>query len=106
MAESYGGERRRHPRINVPFPATVEGVNGEGLPFRFDTALDDLSRGGLSLRILELVAVGAELRVTARLSVVGSKGVAFTLEGKVVRVEPKPGGAYCVALKIDGHDLI
>ncbi|MBC7932770.1 MAG: PilZ domain-containing protein [Rubrivivax sp.] len=101
MAESFFAERRRHLRICLPFPATVEGLNEEGAPFQFDTLLDDLSAGGLYLRVVEHVKKDNELSVTARLSTVTNRGVVVRLTGKVLRVEPKPGGAFGVAMRIE-----
>src|SRR5262245_29330904 len=46
-----GAERRRHPRLRKPFPATVRGVDAYGESFEADTVLDNLSAGGLYLRL-------------------------------------------------------
>jgi hypothetical protein len=68
MSGSHGHERRRHPRVCLPFPASVEGVDEDGEPFRAETVLDDLSAGGVYLRLVERVRPGSVLTVTARFS--------------------------------------
>jgi hypothetical protein len=101
MAEFKSGERRQHPRVCLPFPATVEGVNEEGVAFHADTILDDLSVGGLYLRVVERVRENSELSIETRLSTVADRGIVLSLKGRVLRVDPKPGGAYGVAMLIE-----
>jgi hypothetical protein len=105
MAELYNDERRRHPRIYVPFPATVEGTNSEGATFQFSTKLDDLGARGLRLRVTEKVKVSSEMKVTVKLSVIKDFSGEVTINGKVIRVVVKPGGAYEVAMKIEKHQF-
>src|SRR5215831_12551007 len=54
-------ERRRHPRLWVPFPIRVRGKAIGGEAFQLHTVLDDFSAGGLFLRLPFRVAVGAQL---------------------------------------------
>ena len=106
MTTSRLPERRQHLRVALPFPSTVEGVNDEGEPFEAATVTDDLSAGGAYLRVDEPVREGSDVTVTARLSVVTTRGVVVRLRGKVLRVEPKPGGAYGVAVRVEDRRIL
>ena len=43
LGSPLSGERRSKPRIYIPFPATVQGVDESGNPFEVDTVIDNLS---------------------------------------------------------------
>lgn len=81
-------------------------MSDAGEPFHVQTVLDDMSAGGIYLRMIDRVAEGAELSVTARFSVVTNKGLVVRLEGKVVRVEPRPGGAFGVAVAVERRQIL
>jgi c-di-GMP-binding flagellar brake protein YcgR len=104
--EAYRGERRRHPRVSLPFPVTVQGTDEAGEPFQFSTILDDLSAGGLRLRLMRRMRTDSELLVTARLSINPEQGAVVALQGKVLRVEPESGGVYGVAVRIEQHTFL
>jgi hypothetical protein len=106
LSTAHFPERRRHPRVHLPFPASVEGVSDAGESFRVQTILDDMSVDGIYLRLTDRVAEGAEVCVTARFSVVADKGLVVRLVGKVVRVEPKPGGAFGVAMEVEKRRIL
>jgi c-di-GMP-binding flagellar brake protein YcgR len=106
MASTHPAERRRHLRIALPFPATVEGTNEEGEPFECGTVTDDLSAGGVYLRVAERVREGAEVSVTARLSVSAARGMVVRLRGRVLRAEEKPGGACVLAVRVEESSIL
>jgi hypothetical protein len=106
MSLTYGSERRRHVRIYSPFPAVVDGLNEEGKTFRVSTVLDDISAGGLYMRLMERVREGAEVSVTVRLSAVTDRGMVVRLKGDVLRAERKPGGALGVAMRIEDRKIL
>ena len=106
MAASQVPERRRHPRVCLPFPAAVEGVDVSGRPFRAETVLDDLSVGGVYVRLAERVGRDAVLMITARFSRVAGRGIIVRLTGKVMRVEPRPGGLFGVAVAVEDRQLL
>ena len=99
-------ERRRHVRVALPFPATVEGTNDEGHSFESNTVTDDMSAGGVYLRMAQRVPEGSKMTVTAKLSVVPGRGMMVRLQGKVLRVEEKPGRAYGVAIELDERKVL
>jgi hypothetical protein len=95
-------ERRAKPRVLVPFQATVQGVDQEGAPFEAATVVDNLSAGGLYLRIGWEVREGARLLVNVHMNgqstAPSDPGLSFEVYGYVKRVEPIPGGAFGVAV--------
>jgi hypothetical protein len=95
-------ERRKTGRIHNAFPATVEGVDVSGKSFKVTTALDNLGRGGLYLRLDRCVEVGSSLSVVFRLSTSAepeTNTARVSLKGKVIRIDEKDGGICGVALK-------
>ena len=92
------GRKGRQPRIYVPLGTTVEGVNQAGARFRCSTVLDNLSKGGLYLRLQEDVAVGARVSFVIQLS---KHGACQRGAGTVLRVEQRPDGRKGVAIKMD-----
>jgi PilZ domain-containing protein len=95
-------ERREMPRIELPFPAIVRGVDQTGERFTLETVLDNFSAAGLSLRLMRPVAPGAHLFVVVRFTIapvpkLAAPGVAA--RGVVVWAELLPGGAWGVVLK-------
>lgn len=94
------GERRGKPRIHVPFPARVQGVDVNGEPFEVETVLDNLSGRGFYLRMMPYVETGTKLTVVITLSTAApEKGEAPRVKvlGTALRVETKPGGVCGVA---------
>jgi PilZ domain len=95
-------DRRRAERILIPFPAVVEGVDHSGAGFKVNTVLDNLSKGGLYLRMIPSVDVGTKLNVIFRLSAsveTEASSTKIEIKGEVMRVDRKEGGACGVALK-------
>lgn len=99
----HGAERRRKPRLYMPFPATVHGVNASGVAFEAHTHLDNLSAGGTYFRITQRVEEGAKVFMVTRLSL-DLTGEApaprVAIRGVVLRVEPQSDGTFGVAARI------
>lgn len=90
-------ERRGKPRIFTPFPSVVEGVDEQGEGFKYKTVLDNVSASGAYLRLTRPLEIGTEMLIliTVSTSVVGlSPGLLVKISSRVLRVEPKIGGAY------------
>lgn len=99
-----GSEQRRYVRIQIPFPAVVEGINTTGKRFSIDTVLDNLSKDGLYMRLLPQVEKGSELHIIFRLSTTVENATSdprVAVDGKVLRVEERPGGACGVAVHFE-----
>ena len=104
-------ERRVTPRIFDPFPATVQGVDINGDFFRFNTVLDNISAGGVYLRLMPCVGRGAKLSIVFQLiprreSLEGTETPSVAVQGNVLRVEPKHGGSCGVAVSITHHQFL
>jgi hypothetical protein len=104
LAPFYRGvERRAKARVAIPFPATVRGLNANGETTETDTHLNNLSAGGLHLRLAQPINQGANLFIIIWLGSspkreLGTPRVA--VRGIVSRVEPESAGAYGVAVAI------
>ncbi len=92
------------------FPATVHGVNEHGEPFKVDTAIDNISAGGLFLWRPQCLEQGAALLVVSRMAKPDS-GTATTaplvaMHGIVLRARQVQGGLCGVAMKITRHEFL
>ncbi len=97
-------DRRRNPRICVPFHATVRGVNNEGEKFAVETVLDSVCGDGLYMRMMPSVKKGTRLSIALRLytgSSMTHDAPRVLVEGVVLRAENKPGGVCGVAVAFD-----
>jgi hypothetical protein len=102
-------ERRASPRIETPFPAAVRGIDIDEQPFEEYAVLDNLSSGGLYLRLTRQVRQGTRLFILIRLSIVlaadrSTAGIA--IRGMALRVEPRPGGIFGTAISLAHHRFI
>ena len=102
-------ERRSKPRIDIPFPAKVSGVDANGESFEIRGVLDNFSACGLYLRMPRTVNQGAELLVLVQLSVdSGDEPGASQIEtrGLILRAEAQADGACGVAVAFANHRFI
>ena len=109
LGSPLSGERRSKPRIYIPFPATVQGVDDSGDPFEVDTVIDNLSGNSLYLRLTSSVKQGARLSIIIRLSTSTADKASvprMMLNGEVLRAEQKPGGACGIAVIFKRPQLI
>jgi hypothetical protein len=88
--ENGGVERRNKPRISNPFRVAIRSVNVEGEAFTSETVLDNLSAGGMFLRLPQRVARGT--RVFSVLCFSGEsdkpEGLRVAISGVASRTEP------------------
>ncbi len=104
-----GLESRRSLRVELPFPATVRGIDADGERFTMDTVLDNLSAGGLYLRLARPVRRGMKLFIVVRLSTCRDPEVPaarVALQGVVLRAEPQPDGRCGVAVVFQRHRFL
>jgi c-di-GMP-binding flagellar brake protein YcgR len=102
-------ERRKKPRIYTPFHARVSGVNSSGEAFEASTVLDNMSSGGLYLRVEHDVTQGTQVVVTIRLStkhidLVPVANVA--VKGVVLRNEEQMNGTYGLGISIHSRRFV
>ena len=103
-------ERRSKPRVSVPFWATVQGTDVEGVHFEVTTILDNLSAGGLYLRLAREVRVGSRLLINVHLSgredvLPAERGLDLEVYGPVARVDSVAGGSCGVAVTFSNSVL-
>jgi hypothetical protein len=104
-----GLERRGKPRVATPFPATVRGVNASGEAFETNTHLNDLSGGGLNLRLPQPVNQGAKLFIIMWLGPSPGRDAEtprLAVRARVVRIEPESNGAYGAALAVTSYRFL
>ncbi|MFL6336301.1 MAG: PilZ domain-containing protein [Pyrinomonadaceae bacterium] len=96
-------ERRAHPRVAAPVLALVRMRAVTCGRVEEAAALDDVGRGGFRVRLCLRPEPGARvfalLRLTAAPGIEGG-GPLVAVRGRVLRVEPEPGGGYSVAVAI------
>ena len=105
MTDFLERERRGRPRVEQPFPVTVRGVDAMGEPLDIDTVLDNMSVGGLYVRIPRRIEPGARLAVGIRLSERWDERPAARVatRGVVLRVDSKPDGEHGLAVEFTRH---
>ena len=102
-------ERRASARIETPFPATVRSVDFDYQRFEQYAVVDNLSSGGLYLRLARQVRQGIRLFVLIRLSIAldaDRSTAGLALHGAALRVEPRPGGIFGTAISLAHHRFI
>ena len=103
-------ERRSKPRVSAPFRAAVQGTDVNGVHFDVTTTIDNLSAGGLYLRLASEVRVGSRLLVNVHLNgqgdaLLSERCLSIEVYGPVARVDPIPGGFYGVAVTFSSSVL-
>jgi hypothetical protein len=87
----------------------VRGVDVAGKAFEVDAVLDNLSGGGLHMRLERKVREGTELFTVIRFShpqVESETGPRVATRGIVLRVTPLPEGSYGVAVEFTRHRFL
>jgi len=95
-------ERRSSPRVSTPFQATVCGVDASGRAFRARTNIDNLSAGGLYLRLEYQLMKGSKLYIIVHIAVTAidrQRQPQWITYSKVLRTEPKTGGTHGFGVK-------
>jgi c-di-GMP-binding flagellar brake protein YcgR len=106
---SLSPERRLKPRIDLPFSAKVRGVDANGEAFETDSVLDNLSAGGLYLRMARSLKQGAELLVLVELPTGSANNTGpsqIEAQGVILRTEPQVSGDCGVAVAFTKHRFI
>jgi hypothetical protein len=102
-------DRRRALRVDLPFVATVRGVDATGERFTECATLDNLSACGLYLRLRRPVEPGVSLFLVVRLTIAAdeqSPGARVALRGTVVRAESLMDGRCGVAIAFEQHRFL
>lgn len=91
----HGVERRYDARMHIPLHVKVCGTSAANEAFEFEGVVDNISRGGLYVRINERLDVGAKLLIFVRPLGVEDETESTPfgiMRGVVKRVEPQPDG--------------
>jgi len=94
-------DRRRKPRIHIPFPVSIEGQDENDEPFKAQTVLDNFSSNSMYFRIFPHVVQGNNLSIVVGLSVskpFGEAPAKISIDGVVRRADRKDGGVFGVAV--------
>lgn len=95
-SEAGRSDRRRRPRIEGPFSARARGIDSNGAEFDIETALDNLSAGGLHVRLMRPVSRQTKLFFIIQLPAApgaGKPGMRVATHGVVRRVERLADGS-------------
>ncbi len=102
-------ERRDKLRVEGPYPAIVRGSDESGRRFEADTFVDNLSAGGLFLRLSEKVHKGTQLFILCQLSTSLEDGLPpprVAIRGRVVRLVPQADGSTGLGIAISNHRFL
>ena len=95
-------ERRFSPRVCMPYPARLWGSDPDGKAWKEDVLLENVSAGGLYLRLRHAVQKDTPVAVAARLSTTPARrfpALRLGARGVVLRTEPQDDGTCGVALE-------
>ena len=94
-------ERRFHWRVSVPYPARIWVTDATGQLGRLNVVLDNLSAGGMYLRLKRSVRQDAYLSIAVRLSTTAETTPTMRLvaRGVVLRAELLPDGTWGLAVE-------
>jgi c-di-GMP-binding flagellar brake protein YcgR len=101
-------ERRRKPRINCQYSATVHGQDAKGKKFEDSAKLANLSATGLFMWINSDIQQGQKIFVIVRLNseLVKEATPRIATNGVVTRIEPQPDGVMGVAIKFQRYRFL
>ena len=106
---AMSGERRRSTRLYEPFPTQVRGASSTGKFFTLETVIDNISSGGLYLKVPFEMDPGKEVSTVVCFRALGAevdKAPRLWIKAKVVRSEPQPDGRYGVALAVQKYRFL
>ena len=102
-------ESRSSARVSVPYIARLWSLGAAGRPWKEDTVLDNISAGGLYLRLKRHIQEGAHVHVAVRLSTAQAEnipGLRLAAHGVVLRTESQPGSTCGVAVEFSRRRIL
>ena len=102
-------ERRTKPRIPVAYPALVRGDDTTNDRFQEEALVDNVSAGGLYLRVKHPVTPGSSLFITLRFSSLPPKQAqapCLAALAMVLRADDRQDGTCGLALKFQRHRFL
>lgn len=95
MSPTVATELRRKERLSARVPVLVRGKGPGGARFEQEAVLENISRGGLYIRLGRRLEPGARLFALVRFTAaptIDGPGPLVAVSGRVLRVGPGPGG--------------
>ena len=102
-------QRRFSPRMRLPYTARLWSTDAAGRKWKEDTVLDNISTGGLYLRLNRRVREGAPVHVVVCLSTAAGEGpprLRLAAQGLVLRSEPQPDNTWGVAVEFSRRRVL
>src|SRR5436305_12434240 len=102
-------DRRKRLRVEIPFPAKVQGMTAEGKAFEVYTLLDNLSSSGLYMRLNRRMKPGDSLSAVLTLappSVNEEPNGQVAVLGVVQRVEETGDGLFGIAMNFTSYKFL
>ena len=102
-------ERRRSLRISVPFPVRIRGISSTGRHLEAYTELENLSAGGLFLKMTQDIRNWKHLRVILWLSLTGNPETpapVVAARAEVLRIEAHPDQRLGFAVAFTRHRFV
>ena len=102
-------ERRVSPRVFVPYPARLWGLDPEGRHWKEDVLIENVSAGGAYLRLNRNIQQNAALSLAVRLSTAPARRspvLRLGARGIVLRTEPQSDGTCGVALEFSRRRVL
>ena len=108
LTTSDYAERRGKARLYLPFPVMARGNDAKGAPFEVRTVLENLSAGGLYMRLDRDVVPGARLFCLICFSTSTQDRGAMRIAARsvVLRAELRLDGGSCVAVGFSHHRIV
>ncbi len=101
-------ERRSSPRVRAAYPARLKGTDVNGMDFKEETLLENLSGRGSFLPLTHQLPVGSEVSLAVRLSTApaGTKSALLAAKGIVRRVDQQTDGSFGTALQFSRRRIL
>ncbi len=102
------GERRQSQRIDEALLVRISGVDEDGQAFQSVTLTDNLSAGGLFMRLARCLTPGMKLSVIVRFNANpcgDAPAVSLTAIGEVLRAAMLPDGTCGMAVAFIEHSF-
>ena len=109
MSPTVAPELRKKERLYARMPVLVRGKGPGGARFEQEAVLENISRGGLYIRLGRRLEPGARLFALVRFGAspaVDGRGPLVAVSGSVLRVEPGPGGGWGAAVAITRYRFL
>jgi hypothetical protein len=100
---------RGKPRITIPFPVKVRTTDVNGHAFEVEAVVDNLSTGGLYMRVPRPPATNAEVVAVISLFPSGetpAQNARVAIRGTVMRCEPQADGTCGVAVQFSSYRFV